>query len=418
MSPLMKKPKSTSHNSPLSTTRKAKKGRSRLSTILPYLVLLGGLMVLMWPVINSWIEAWQAEEHIGELVATYDEMSDPERAALRAEARRYNEALAIGADLNDQMAYEHQLSFQGSEMIAYVAIPKCSIRLPVYHGTEDRVLMAGVGHLKNTSLPAGGQSSHCVLTAHTGMPGRRMFDDIHLLELGDEFVVWVLGEPLAYRVYATEVVLPDKVDSLRIQEGRDLCTLITCTPYGVNSHRLLVHAERCAYDEGAEGVPDINVYINNRTLPLLIAAAAILALGVFLGVRGILRKRKRKKAKGLHKAEVKAEAAAATDVAADADAAGDVEALADADAARDADAEADTYAEADAEALAEVSVVAEADAGAETYAALEMDADTEALVAVTPATATAPATTLATETEADTEIASEADPTAETEVET
>lgn len=209
--------------------------------------------------------------------STYDAMNSLERKALREEARAYNDVLSGDGNFDGRLPYEEQLSFSGSEMMAYIYIPKCSVKLPIYHGTEGKMLMAGVGRLRGTSLPVGGSSTHCVLTAHTGMPGRIMFDDIHLLKSGDQFVIWVLGEPLVYEVTGSEVVLPDEVSSLGVVRGEDLCTLITCTPYGVNSHRLLVHARRCAYVAEDE-VPDIAAYVNMRTLPLI---AALCALVIF-----------------------------------------------------------------------------------------------------------------------------------------
>lgn len=251
---------------------------NRLRSLAPWLVIALGLFLLVRPIALQWIEAWKASKGIDSIVSTYDEMGDPERKALREEARRYNAALFLGTGLSERLPYEQQLAYRGSEMIAYISVPKCSIKLPVYHGTEEKSLMAGVGHLRGTSLPAGGESSHCFLTAHTGMPGRRMFDDINLLKKGDHFVIWVLGEALAYSVDNSEVVLPDDTSSVEIKRGLDLCTLVTCTPYGVNSHRLLVHAHRVPYEEGEEVMPSAAVYINGRTLPLLIALLFVLLL--------------------------------------------------------------------------------------------------------------------------------------------
>lgn len=272
--------------------------KGRLLDILPWLVIVAGLVLLVRPVARQWVEAWRASRGIDAIVSTYDEMGDPERAALREEARRYNAALFSGEGLGECLPYEEQLVYRGSEMIAYISIPKCSIRLPIYHGTEEKSLMAGVGHLRGTSLPAGGESSHCVLTAHTGMPGRRMFDDIHLLKEADRFVVWVLGEALAYEVDSSEVVLPDDTSSIVVHEGKDLCTLVTCTPYGVNSHRLLVHAHRVPYEEGEEGMADLSVYVNGRTLPLLIALLFVLLLAAGLIWRRVRRHRRQKTEEG------------------------------------------------------------------------------------------------------------------------
>ena len=275
------------------------RSRSRVVRALPYAIIVLGLAALMWPVATSWLEAWEASRNIDSVLDAYGNMDDPARQAVWDEALLYNEALASGGDLSARAPYTEQLAYGGSEMIAYISIPKCSVRLPIFHGTEDKALMAGVGHLDWTSLPCGGASTHCVLTAHTGIPGRRMFDDIGLLAPGDEFVVWTLGEALAYRVTGTEKVLPSQVESLAIEPGRDLCTLVTCTPYGVNSHRLLVHAERCAYVPGEEEMPSAAVYLNQRTAPLLVAIAVVLALAAGWAWRRRRRRGARARAKNL-----------------------------------------------------------------------------------------------------------------------
>lgn len=273
--------------------RQPQRAGARLKAAAPWLAIAVGLVVLAWPIATSWIEAYRASQNIQEVTDTYSYMDDPERTALFDEAVHYNEVLAAGGDLSQAEPYEKQLSFHGSEMIAYVSIPKCSIRLPIFHGTEDKVLAAGVGHLEGTSLPAGGPTSHCVLTAHTGLPGRLMFDDIGLLEPGDEFVVWVLGRPLAFEVTGSEVVLPDETSSLAIVEGQELMTLVTCTPYGINSHRLLVHAQRCEYVEGDEAIPDVAVYVNNRTAPFIASVVILLLLAVSLGILRYRRQHRR-----------------------------------------------------------------------------------------------------------------------------
>lgn len=145
--------------------------------------------------------------------------------------------------------------------------------------------MIGVGHLEGTTLPVGTAGGRCVLAGHSGMPNARMFDDIHLLEEGDRFVVWTLGTPLAYEVCDIQVVTPEHSELLLPEEGEDLVTLVTCTPYRVNTHRLLVTGRRCAYVDNEEVVAPVEVYVNQRTGPLLIG----LALVVLVAVAGIVR---------------------------------------------------------------------------------------------------------------------------------
>ena len=141
--------------------------------------------------------------------------------------------------------YDERCNIAGDGVMGTLAIPKLDVTVPIYHGTADDVLQKGAGHMEATSLPVGGESSHAVIAGHNGLPSVRIFDDLHKLGDGDYFVIRILGEDHAYRVTSIETVLPNETDSLSIREGKDLVTLITCTPYGLNTHRLLVHAERC-----------------------------------------------------------------------------------------------------------------------------------------------------------------------------
>lgn len=183
--------------------------------------------------------------------------------------------------------YNERLNIQGDGVMASIAIPKLGVNVPIYHGTTDDVLQKGAGHLEATSLPVGGESSHCVVAGHNGLPSVRIFDDLDQLKTGDYFVVQVLGEDHAYRVTGTETVLPTETSSLTVQAGKDLMTLITCTPYGVNTHRLLVHAERTALpaewlarDKAA--VAKVTPQPTRALLPLTLGGAAV-AAGVLAG---------------------------------------------------------------------------------------------------------------------------------------
>lgn len=189
--------------------------------------------------------------------------------------------------------YERVLNLGEDGVMATITIPKIHVELPVYHGTSDEALQKGVGHLQETSVPIGGESTHCVLSGHTGLPSSKIFDNLDQLEVGDYFIITVLGEDHAYRVTSTEVVLPDETESLVIQPGEDLVTLVTCTPYGVNTHRLLVHAERCevpdewlekgddeTFPAGYSDPPD-KALLPSVLLGLLLAA---LVIGGYVGV--------------------------------------------------------------------------------------------------------------------------------------
>ena len=169
-------------------------------------------------------------------------------------------------------------------MMSWVEIPSINVSMPIYHGTGEESLMAGVGHLEGTSLPVGGASSHCVLTAHSGMRNLSMFDDIHALEEGDLVLLHTMNQTLAYRVVGSEVVWPDEVESLAIEPGADKLTLVTCTPYGVNDHRLLVHCDRTEYveQEAADQKSLLARHWGKREIAVLIVAAAmaLILLGV------------------------------------------------------------------------------------------------------------------------------------------
>ncbi|MGN1080797.1 MAG: class C sortase, partial [Acutalibacteraceae bacterium] len=176
-------------------------------------------------------------------------------------------------------------------------IPSIDVYLPVYHGTKEETLLIGVGHLENTSLPAGGESTHAVLSAHCGLPSARLFTDLHLLKEGSLFRIHVLDETLTYQVYDIETVDPDDSSSLLIKEGEDLVTLITCTPYGKNTHRLLVHGKRIE-EEQAKNIEEPEIEKNLTWEDYTsIAAIAITAVFVILlcggAVRGIIRRKKK-----------------------------------------------------------------------------------------------------------------------------
>lgn len=258
---------------------------SGIMRILPYLGALVGLLIIAVPALCDRLEAWRADTAISTLSSTVAALPADEKEYLLDQAHRYNEQLAgdvthtdgqgnvAGGDL---LAYERQLCADSSSVMAWLEVPCIDLRLPVYHGTAEPELAAGIGHMEGSSLPVGGPSTHCVLTAHSGMAAARMFDDIRLLVPGDVFVIWTLGDPVAYEVTGSETVLPDKDESLGIKLDEDLCTLVTCTPYGVNSHRLLVHARRCAWEP--EVVAEAPQHVTSRDQPLLLALAAVLTV--------------------------------------------------------------------------------------------------------------------------------------------
>ncbi|WP_154053706.1 class C sortase [Olsenella uli] len=283
---------------PDAASARAPRRKSRLSRLLPFLGLALGLAILLYyPATEAW-DSWRRAQVTAQLDHEAAQFDDSAKQELLAQAIAYNRYLAgLTPDIPaDQIwPYEHQLSEDGhGTAFGYVVIPKIGLKMSVYHGTSVAVLSAGVGHVENSSLPVGGDTTHTVLSAHSGLAQMRAFDDIRLLEEGDVFGVVVLGDVYCYRVTSIEVVLPDEVESVQIRAGEDLATLVTCTPYGINDHRLLVHGTRTKVPDGflSEG-PSVTAIVTNRRLW---PAAAGTAVAVAVVVGGIVRQRRRRKA--------------------------------------------------------------------------------------------------------------------------
>lgn len=224
-----------------------------LPTILIVLVFLAGIAIFLYPTVSDYLYEKNSTRAITEHSENLSKLSPEVIAEEKKAVRRYNKSLFENAvvltDPFDPDAYpitdgEYTELLAFDDVMAYIEIPAINVYLPIYHGTEEETLFRGVGHLENTSLPAGGESTHAVLSAHCGLPSARLFTDLNLLREGNIFRIHVLDEKLTYQVYDIETVNPDDRSSLFIQKGEDLVTLITCTPYGKNTHRLLVHGRR------------------------------------------------------------------------------------------------------------------------------------------------------------------------------
>lgn len=269
----------------IKTEKRRHKRSKRKTPIWQIITLLIGLGLLAYPIIADRISAYQADQAITSY--TQEVIQDPAVINQKLdEAQAYNDRLSgTPSTYTGVIPEQDQLIVPGGAVFAWIEFPTLSEKLPIFHGTSEDSLQAGVGHLERTSMPIGGNSTHAVLTGHSGMPGSRMFDDIDRLEIGDVFMIHILNQDLAYKVISTEVVWPDEVESLAIQPGKDLCTLITCTPYGVNDHRLLVHAERTSYDE-ALSLPSNNMmlFFNQRTIPFIIAIIITVLFFVMLTI--------------------------------------------------------------------------------------------------------------------------------------
>ena len=232
--------------------------KQKLLIFVSVLVLVFGLMIMLYPAVSSLVNMRSQSRVIDRYEETVADYPDQEIERLRKEAEEYNVRLrdssVIMTDPFDEEAvritseaYEETLNVDGVGMMAFLDIEEIGVHLPVYHGTGETVLARAAGHLQGSSLPVGGKNTHAVLSAHTGLAEAKLFTDLDELEEGDTFRITVLDEELTYEIYDIEVVEPEDISSLKIESGRDLCTLVTCTPYGVNSHRLLVHGERIPF---------------------------------------------------------------------------------------------------------------------------------------------------------------------------
>ncbi len=263
--------------------------------LITALVILVGVGLMVWPWVLDRIEASGVFNQISQVSQTIDALSPEDKQRYLQQAQAYNARLAGETpqiDPSQILPYDEQLTYDRDPMMSWVEIPSINVSMPIYHGTSDAVLMAGVGHLEGSSLPVGGSSTHCVLTAHSGMQNLRMFDDIRQLQPGDIVLLHTMGDTLAYQVQSSEVVWPDQVSSLAIEPGKDLLTLVTCTPYGINDHRLLVHCVRTTYDpqQAADQASVTKRHWGAREWAVLVVALAAVGLTADVVVHRVRRR--------------------------------------------------------------------------------------------------------------------------------
>ncbi len=236
-----------------------KKKTSKLITVLLVLVLLAGVSLLLYPTVSNYWNFIHQSRAIAAYVKQVTQIDADTYKQLWADAQAYNRSLVGKAgryDMTDKerARYESLLNVLDNGIIGYIEIPSIQCSLPIYHGTDEAILQIAVGHIEGSSLPVGGSGTHCVLSGHRGLPSARLFTDLDKMVVGDTFLIRVLDETLTYEVDQIRIVLPAEVDDLEIEEGKDYCTLVTCTPYGINSHRLLVRGHRIENQEEAQTV--------------------------------------------------------------------------------------------------------------------------------------------------------------------
>lgn len=222
--------------------------RRHKTVIFLTLGFLVGISMLLYPAFSNFWNSKTSSRAIVDYEAVLEHLKPEDYSAMFQAAYDYNQALYETdyplMDYEEVPGYYDTLKLPGSSIIGYVKIEKIGVELPIYHGTSDEVLNVGVGHLEGSSLPVGGESTHSVMSAHRGLPSAKLFTDLDRLELGDTFQITVLDQVLTYQVDQVKVITPTEVEDLQIAEGKDYCTLFTCTPYGINTHRLLVRGIR------------------------------------------------------------------------------------------------------------------------------------------------------------------------------
>ena len=292
--------------------------KKKIITICSVVLFLTALGLTLYPLISNYVN----QKYASEIQTAYQELIQQTDDSVLQEAKQravaYNLAITPGtADTYSEEAllsasedYENQLDVAGNGIMGYVEIPKIQVNLPIYHGTEVEVLDRGVGHLLGSSLPVGGENTHTILSGHSGMASQKMFTDLEQLVPGDVFYLNVLDETLAYQVTEINTVLPYETDLLEIVPGKDLCTLVTCTPYGINTHRLLVRGSRIPYEEAAvlEGEktvtePAASTWEAKYLQGLLLGCGAAAVIAFLLFAIALIRGKRTKHRKGGHYAK-------------------------------------------------------------------------------------------------------------------
>lgn len=270
--------------------------KKKWTTVVLILVFIAGLSLLLYPTVSDYWNSF----HQSRAIADYDEsvaaLNDKQYDDILKDAYDYNDKLVdklnrYNFSEADEKEYESLLNVSDNGIMSYIDIPKINTSLPVYHGIDEDVLQIAIGHIAGTSLPVGGESTHCVLSGHRGLPSAKLFTNLDKLVEGDIFTIRTLNETLTYEVDQIRIVLPEQVDDLEIEEGKDYCTLVTCTPYGVNTHRLLVRGHRI------ETPDDSTVLVIADAMqiePIIVASVIAIPILLILLIWVLIKHRKRK----------------------------------------------------------------------------------------------------------------------------
>ena len=269
--------------------------KKNFSTIALILVFLAGLVILLYPIVANWWNSKVQTRVIDNYESVVKNISQEDYTQYFQDADNFNhKILGMGNPIHhaeDFTEYDSLLDVSGTGVMGYLTIDKLKIQIPIYHGTSAEVLNAGAGHLKGTSLPVGGRGTHCALSAHRGLPSAKLFSDLDSMEVGDLFTISVLNRLLTYQVDQIKIVLPKELDDLVIDENQDYCTLVTCTPYGINTHRLLVRGTRVD-----NVVEKPQIYVPNEAIkvdPLIVTPVVAIPLLILMLIAVSIKYRKR-----------------------------------------------------------------------------------------------------------------------------
>lgn len=277
-----------------------KNKQSPITTILLIAVLLAGMSLLLYPTFSDYWNSLHQSHAISDYTEDVANLDKEEYRQIWDNAWNYNHILLsrnTGFALSDSLksSYQELLNISTTGVMGYIEIPSINCSLPIYHGTDEAILQVAIGHLEWSSLPVGGESSHCVLSGHRGLPSAKLFTNLDKLQLGDIFMLRVLDEILTYEVDQILIVEPQDTDALAIVDGQDLCTLVTCTPYGINSHRLLVRGHRI---ENPQSAASIRVTADAMQIEPLIVTPIVATPMLMILLIGLLLPRRQRKSNG------------------------------------------------------------------------------------------------------------------------
>ena len=268
-------------------------------TMILLFILLVGVGLIAYPTFADWWNSFHQSRAVASYAEAVADMNAEEYEKIISKAEKYNKKLAESGILwnleeEQQKEYEEQLNIGTSGVMGYIDIPKIDVMLPIYHGIDEAVLQVAIGHIPGTSLPVGGKSSHCVISGHRGLPSARLFTDIDKLVEGDTFTITVLNQTLTYEVDQIRTVEPTDLSDLQIEKGKDYLTLVTCTPYGINTHRLLVRGHRTKNANGDAAVIADALQIEPVYIAPFVAAPILILLVIGMFIMTGMKSRKKR----------------------------------------------------------------------------------------------------------------------------